>query len=132
MPGADQTSVSVPRQLMALVSAALAAALGALILGEYEQAGATPYIAGVLFGLAVAELVLTVAHQATVPLAAGAALVSAGGLGWAAWISSGSGIAPLPAVAYAGVALGAVVAGTWVAVSGRGRGPRSTTGQRDG
>ncbi|GAC1589598.1 MAG: hypothetical protein NVS3B21_06360 [Acidimicrobiales bacterium] len=132
MPGAGPASVPIPRQVMALVVAALAAALGALILGEYEQAGATPYIAGVLFGLAVAELVLTVAHRGTVPLAAGAALVSAGGLGWAAWISSGSGIAPVPAVAYAGVSLGAIVAGAWVAVSGRGRGPRSTTGPRNG
>ena len=101
-------------------------------MGEYEQAGATPFIAGVLFGLAVGELVLTVAHRGTAVLAGGAALVSAGGLGWAAWISSGSGIAPVPGVAYVGVALGAVVAACWVAASGRGRLPRSTTGPPEG
>ncbi|GAC1378050.1 MAG: hypothetical protein NVSMB4_07640 [Acidimicrobiales bacterium] len=120
----------VLRQVAALVLAALAAALGALILGEYEQAGATPFIGGVLFGLAVGEIVLTVTHRGTTVLAVGAALVSAAGLGWAAWISSGRGIAPVPGVAYAGTALGAIVSGTWVAAAGRRR-LQTAAGPRD-
>lgn len=111
------------RQVAALVVAAMASALGALILGEYEQAGVTPFVGGVLFGLAVAELVLTVTHRGTTVLAVGAAVVSAAGLGWAVWISSGRGIAPVPGVAYAGVALGAIVSGAWVTASGRRRKP---------
>jgi hypothetical protein len=91
----------------------IVAVIGALIVGEYDFAGATPYVAGVLFGLVLAEAVLTVARGGTRALAAVAALECAGGVAWAAWISSGRGVAPFPASGVAGAAIGAVVAGGW-------------------
>jgi hypothetical protein len=108
------------RPLAALAGAAVAAA-GALILGEYDFSGATPYLAGVLFGLVVAEAVLTVARRGTPPLAVAAGLEAAGGLAWAAWISSGRGLAPFPASGVAAAVIGAVVAAGWVAMPSRRR-----------
>ncbi|HEY2427534.1 MAG TPA: hypothetical protein VGI06_01290 [Acidimicrobiales bacterium] len=102
------------RQAAAGLAAAAVAALGALILGEYEFNGATPYLAGILFGLVVAEVILTIARSGTGVLVAAAAGEAGLGLLWAAWISSGRGLTPIPAAGYAAVGLGAAVAGGWV------------------
>lgn len=109
-----------------MIAGEAAAAVGALILGEYEFAGAIPFVAGVLFGLAVAEVMMTVARAGTLRMAAWAGLMSGGGILWAVWISSGRGVAPMPTMGYVAVGLGAVVAGGWVALPSRGRGPRRT------
>lgn len=111
------------RQLLAVLAAAAAAALGALILGEYEMTGSTPYVEGVLFGLVVAELVITIAKPRPSPLAmAAAAAAPAAGMVWAAWISSGRDWDYVPDAAWIGVVLAAVAAALWVRQSrGRGR-----------
>lgn len=109
--------------MTAALAGAACAALGALILGEYELVGATPYVAGVLFGLVVAEVVLTVAGLGTPVLAAAAGGASGLGMWWAVWISSGRGVVPIPAPAYAGVALSVVVSLAWLAAPGRWRRP---------
>lgn len=114
---------SVRRQLVAVAVAAAVAAAGALILGEYDFSGATPYLAGLLFGLVVAEAALTVARGGTRPMAVAAALETAGGLLWAAWIFSGRGVAPFPASGFAAAAIGAVVTLVWVAMPSRRRRP---------
>lgn len=87
------------------------ACLGALILGEYELAGSTPYVAGVLFGLVVAEAVVTVARRGGAGLAVFAGLASAAGMVWAAWIAAGRDWHYVAGGAWAGVAVGAAVAG---------------------
>src|SRR5687767_3656416 len=51
------------RPALAVVAGAAVAAFGALILGEYEFRGTMPYVAGVLFGLVVAEAVVGVARR---------------------------------------------------------------------
>ena len=107
-----------------MLAGAAASALGALILGEYEFAGATPFVAGVLFGLAVAELMLTVARFPTPRLAVGGASMSGAGLGWAAWISSGRGVSPFPAVAFVAIGVGVVVSGGWIGLPLRNRSRR--------
>jgi hypothetical protein len=100
---------------------AAAAALGALILGEYEFNGATPYLAGLLFGIAIAEVILAVARASTRPLAVVAAVETGLGVLWAAWISSGRGLTPIQPAAYAGIVLGVVVGGVWTLVPTRRR-----------
>ena len=105
------------------------AAVGALILGEYEFAGATPFIAGVLFGLAVAEMMITVAKASTMRMAGWAAVMGGGGILVAAWISSGRGIAPMPGVGYLAAGLAALVAGGWIVAPSRRRPPPTPEGR---
>ena len=77
----------VPAVLVALAFAAL----GAVILGEYELAGLRPVLAGVLFGITVAEVLATLARRwaGDPELWAAAALITEAGLVWATWISTG-------------------------------------------
>ena len=94
----------------ALVGAALAA-LGALIVGEYELTAAVVVVGGTLFGLAVAEAVVWVVGERSPALGVEAAVLSAAGLLWAGWIASSEGLRPFPATAWPMAAIGAVVAG---------------------
>jgi len=95
----------------ALVVAALLSAVGGLALGEYEFTGLMPYIAGVLFGLVIAEVVLEIGQHRSPVIAALCAACVAGGIGWAAWLDSGEGLRPYPAVAWVAMALGALTVG---------------------
>ncbi len=104
------------RVVAGVVCGALAAALGALILGEYEFSGTLPYVAGVLFGLVIAEVIVSVAGTKGHVLAAITALLSAGGLLWAGWIDSAQGVEPVKAGVWVAVMLGA--AAGWVRVAG--------------
>lgn len=106
------------RLALAVVAGAAVSAFSALILGEYEFTGSTPYVAGLLFGLLVAEAVLAVATRGTLPLAAATAALAGGGLVWAAWISAGRDWAYVPGVAWLSVAIGVVVGGVRVARAG--------------
>ncbi|MDQ1436443.1 MAG: hypothetical protein QOK43_72 [Acidimicrobiaceae bacterium] len=115
------------RQLLAVAVATLTAAFGALILGEYEMAGWTPYVSGVLFGLVVAELVLTVARPWPAPRVMVAAAVLSGlGMVWALWISAGRDWGYVPGGGWVGAALAPVAALAWFRNSrGRRGGGRS-------
>lgn len=104
-------TVSPVRVVVAVVVAAVVCAVGALILGEYQFSGLTPYVTGVLLGLVVSEFVLEIAKARHPALGALTGLLVAGSLGWAAWISSGEGLRPFPAVAWISMGLGGVVAG---------------------
>jgi hypothetical protein len=98
------------RQLLALAAGAGVAALGGLILGEYPFTGVTPYVAGLLFGLVVAEVVVTISQRHSLLVGIASSVCTVAGLGWAVWISSGRGIAPIPGGAWVGIAIGGVVA----------------------
>jgi hypothetical protein len=98
------------RQVLAVFAGAAVAAFGGLILGEYPFTGVTPYIAGVLFALVVAEVVLAISRHPGPGTAVAAAVCTTGGLGWALWISSGQGLAPVPAGGWAALVIGAAVA----------------------
>ena len=120
------------RQLLAVLVAALAAALGALILGEYEMVGTTPYVEGVLFGLVIAEVVLTVAKpRPSPPAMTAAAIAPAIGMVWAAWISSGRDWDYVPDGAWVGAVLAPIAAAFWLRQS-RGRGRRADQGDAAG
>ena len=89
----------------------LASVVGALILGEYEFKGVMPYIAGVLFGLVLGEIAVGVGRRKGVLLGALTAAAGAGGLVWAAWISSGEGLRPLPFAVWPAAVLAAATGG---------------------
>lgn len=98
------------RLALALLAGAAVAALGALVLGEYPFTGWTPYVAGPLFGLVVAEVVVSLARRRGPVVAVPAAAWASAGMAWAAWISSGRDWAYVPSAAWAGVGLAAAAA----------------------
>ena len=98
------------RVAISLVIASLLAALGALVLGEYEFTGALPFVAGPLFGLLIGEVVLTVARVRSWPLAIAAGALAALGLLGAGWIDADEGLEPISGSVWPAMALGAVAA----------------------
>ena len=96
-----------------MLAGAAVAAFAALILGEYELVGFTPYLAGVAFGLVVAEVITSVARRLGVMASAPSAAFAAGGMVWAAWISSGRDWSYVPGGAWVGVALAAACGAGW-------------------
>lgn len=118
MDWAGLPSAALIRATLGLALAAAAAVLGAFILGEYEFQGWLPAVAGVLFGLVIAEITVEVGRRRTWPVAVTAGLFAAGGLVWAGWISAGEGLAPIPGGAWLAAGLALVVAAGRV-VTGR-------------
>lgn len=110
----------------AVLAALLAATLGAIILGEYELVGIRPLLAGLLFGVAVAEIIASVARPTVddPELLAASALIAEAGLVWATWISTGHELDLASGSAWAGVAVGTIAAALWLKSAGR-RGERS-------
>ena len=86
------------------------AALGALILGEYEFTGSLPFIAGPLFGLVVGEVVVGVGRLRSLAVALPAAAAAFGGIVWAGWIDSSEGVEPVKAVVWVAAGLAATAA----------------------
>jgi hypothetical protein len=105
---ARETTATPARLVGAVVLAAVASAFGGVVLGEYQFDGLMPYGAGLLFGLVVGELVVTVSRSRSLVLGAVCGVLVAGGLGWAAWISSGEGLRPFPALGWVAMAVGVV------------------------
>jgi hypothetical protein len=103
--------VTVLRAVLGVVCGAAAAALGALILGEYEFTGSLPFIAGPLFGLVIGEIVVGVGKDRSLLVAALAAAAAFGGIAWAGWIDSTEGVEPVKALVWVAAALAAGAAG---------------------
>jgi len=118
--------VELVRAVVGVVCGAVVAALGALILGEYEFTGALPSVAGVLFGLVVGEVVVSVGRARTWPAAAVSAALSFAGIAWAGWIDSSHGLEPVKGLVWVAAPLAALAALVRVApLRGRGRAPVS-------
>jgi len=98
------------RALLGVLCAAASAALGALILGEYEFTGTLPYLAGPLFGLVIGEVVAGVGRSRHVAVAAVAGALSFGGIAWAGWIDSTQGLEPVKRLVWVSAALAAIAA----------------------
>jgi threonine/homoserine efflux transporter RhtA len=98
------------RPILALVAGGAVAAAGAVVLGEYSFAGPAVISSGLLLGLFVAEAVLAVQRAGSVPAAVGAALFTAAGLVWAAWIATGHRVGEVRWDGWLAVALGALTA----------------------
>jgi hypothetical protein len=101
------------RLALALLAGAAVAALAALILGEYELVGWTPFVAGVAFGLVVAEVATTVSRRKGPLVGVPSAALASGGMVWAAWISSGRDWSYVPGGAWVGVGLAAACGAGW-------------------
>ena len=99
---------AVVRTVLGLACGVLVAAFSALILGEYEFTGALPWVAGPLFGLAVAEVVVAVGATRGSVVAVVTAMVAFAGVIWAGWIDSSQGVEPFKDLVWAAAALAAV------------------------
>ena len=97
------------RRTLALVAAVAAAGFAALILGEYELTLLTSIAAGVIVGFLVAEAFLLAADWRGLVPGVIAGLLAGGSILWAAWISSGNGLAPIRETAWVGVVLALLV-----------------------
>jgi len=95
---------------LALVCAAAAAALGALILGEYEFTGSLPFVAGPLFGLVIGEVVVSVGRTRAALVGGLAAALAFGGIAWAGWIDSTQGLEPVKGLVWVAAGLAAATA----------------------
>lgn len=103
-------AVTTLRAWFGILCGVLAAALGALILGEYEFRGSLPFVAGPLFGLVIGEIVVGVGRARSLvagSIAAGAAFA---GIVWAGWIDSSEGVEPVKALVWVAAPLAAAAA----------------------
>jgi hypothetical protein len=107
------------RHLLGLGAATLAASFGALVLGEYELKGAMGVLAAVLFGLAIAEALVSVGRRSTSIDTAVSAALGAAAFVWSAWISAGRDWSYVSGTRWAGVPIAAAAAAFWVRSSGR-------------
>lgn len=98
------------RALLAVVCGAATAALGALILGEYEFTDLLPFVAGPLFGLVVAEVMLAVGQLRTALVAAIGGELAFAGIAWAGWIDSSEGVEPVKGLVWVAACLAAATA----------------------
>jgi hypothetical protein len=107
------------RQAVAVLAGAVVAALGALILGEYELKGVMALVAGALFGVAVAEVVVAVARHPGLRLGLAAGVLAAAGMVWAAWIAAGRVWSYVGSARWVAVGVSVVAAPVWIRTSGR-------------
>ena len=98
------------RALLGLVCGAAAAAVGAVMLGEYEFTGTLPFSAGPVFGLVIGEVVVGVGHSRARWAGIAAGLMAFSGVAWAGWIDSSQGLQPVRVLAWVAAALAAVTA----------------------
>ncbi|MDP1795515.1 MAG: hypothetical protein Q8K63_15365 [Acidimicrobiales bacterium] len=102
------------RVVSGCLAAVFTAVLGGLIMGEYELRGAMALLAGLLFGLAIAEVAITIGKSSDWPLVAVSALSAFVGLTWAAYIDAGNSLGRVAAMRWVGSLLALVGAGWWV------------------
>jgi hypothetical protein len=95
------------RDSLAVLAGAVVAVVAAAVLGEYGFEGWAVVGSGLLAGLFVAEAEVAVARTGSRLLAAAAAVLAAGGLLWAGWISTGHRLGTVTWKGCAAVALAA-------------------------
>lgn len=84
------------RTVLAVVVGVVVTMAIALILGEYPFTGLTPYLAAVAAPAVVATATIWTGEGNTARWWALTGLLSAAGIGWALWISTGRGVDPTP------------------------------------
>ena len=114
------------RSAVAVAIATATAVLTAPILGEYELTLSTGFVAGVVVGLLMAEIMVSGAGWRGPLPAAIAAGLAAASVGWAGWIDAGGGLEPYPIGGWIAIATCAVVAA--VRASGIGTASRAKAG----
>jgi hypothetical protein len=96
------------RPLLSVAAGLVVAVIAAAVLGEYGFDGWAVVGSGALTGLFVGEAVVGVARRSTVPLAAATAVLAAGALAGAGWISTGHRLGTATWKGWAAVALAGV------------------------
>ena len=131
------------RSVLAVLAALAVTVLGAAILGEYQFDGLTGAVAGLIYGIFVAEAAVAVARRGSTWLAIVCAVLAVGGLGWAIRSSIGpraSVPGDIPGFGWAGLVLAAGGAAVRARSSGRRAGgspsepartPASESGDRE-
>jgi hypothetical protein len=97
-------------------------ALGAAILGEYQFDGLTGAVAGLIFGVFVAEAAVAVARRGSTTLVVVCTVLAVGGLAWAIRASIGPRASipgDVPGLAWVALALAAAGAAVRARSSGR-------------
>ncbi|HEX4979208.1 MAG TPA: hypothetical protein VFV35_04010 [Acidimicrobiales bacterium] len=126
MTDTSRGDVRATRPVAGVVTAALASAFGAVLLGEQPLEGTTALVAGVLFGVVVAEVLVSVARAGDGYLALAAGVLTQAGFVWALYIETGHALDEAAPSGWAGAALAAAAAAAWVrSAARRGRGSRS-------
>ena len=96
------------RPPLAVLAGVAVAVVAAAVLGEYGFDGWAVVGSGILVGLFVAEAMVSVARTGSRPLAGVAAVLAAGSLVSAAWISTGHRLGTVGWKGWTAVALGAL------------------------
>jgi hypothetical protein len=122
--------MAVLRAVLGVGCGAAAAALGALILGEYEFTGLLPFVAGPLFGLVIGEVVVGVGRVRSMLVAGLVGAVAFAGIAWAGWIDSSEGVEPVKGLVWVAALLAAGVGTLRTAGLRRHRSEEITTSQR--
>ena len=110
------------RTVLAVAAALAVTIVGAAILGEYQFDGFTGAVAGLIYGIFVAEAAVAVARRGSPPLAAVCAVLAVGGLGWAIRASVGpraSFPGDIPGLGWVALALAAAGGAVRARSSGR-------------
>ncbi|MBA2607519.1 MAG: hypothetical protein H0U92_01105 [Actinobacteria bacterium] len=102
------------RVVIGALAAIFVALLGGLIIGEYQLLGAWALVAGVLFGLVVAEGTITVGKSSDWFVVIVAAVAAFGGYTWSAYIEAGDSFGRIAGLRWVGALLALVSAGWWV------------------
>lgn len=102
------------RVVTGAIAAVFAGLLAGVIMGEYELRGAMAIVAGVIFGLAIAETAITIGKSSDWPLVGIAAASAFGGYTLSAYIDTGSSFGRIAGLRWAGAILALVSAGYWV------------------
>lgn len=87
-------------------------------MGEYQLKGLMGVVAGLLFGLAVAEIAITVGKSSKWPLVGVAAASAFVGITWAAYIEAGESLGRIDTMRWVGSVVALVSAGWWVRTLG--------------
>jgi hypothetical protein len=101
--------------IVAVLVGLAVAALGAVILGEYPLVGVRALLAGLVFGVTVAELMADVSQPGPEEqhLAFAAAMLTEAGLVWATWISTGHELDTASTAAWLGIGVGMLASLLW-------------------
>lgn len=102
------------RVVIGAIAAIFVGLLGGLIMGEYQLLGVMALVAGVLFGLAIAEVAITAGKSSGWGLVTVAALSAFGGHTWAAYIEAGDSLSRVAGLRWVGSLLALVSAAWWV------------------
>ncbi|MGI8752200.1 MAG: hypothetical protein ACR2MN_07795 [Acidimicrobiales bacterium] len=107
------------RSVLALVLGAVAAAVLALIVGEYPFAGLTPYLVAVAVPAIIATVVVWTGRRRPDRLWVASGVLAGASIGWALWISTGRGLDPVPTSGWIAIALAVAWPLAWGAIVAR-------------